>query len=209
MLFSFCAKDDVASATTAAHQDVNCRRHVNRQGNRKVDHPSRLQVQASNSFLLTRGDNTHPSTPSKNRLALVFVASSVHGMGLVMTRSVSEAISHRETKSRRNAKSHEGYNHKRVCITGSNRNHRTFVCAGPYWQPTSYGCGGKRILAVGTNSMWRCCEWDQWLWPPHDQNPTPIAQQPQRVTFRRGPHIMSKARELSFDEEEGERGIKQ
>jgi len=97
MLFSFCAKDDVASATTAAHQDVNCRRHVNRQGNRKVHHPSRLQVQASNSFLLTRGDNTHPSTPSKNRLALVFVASSVHGMGLVMTRSVSEAISHRET----------------------------------------------------------------------------------------------------------------
>lgn len=123
-------------------------------------------------------------------------------MGLVTTGSVSEAMPRRDTRRKVNPETHEGNNHKRVCIACSNLNHRTFVCAGPRWQPPSHGCGGKRVLVVGTNSMWRRCEWDKWLWPPHDQRRILFAPEPQRATVKRGPQIMSlpgNIRELSFD----------
>jgi hypothetical protein len=140
-----------------------------------------FRFKASKTFVNPRRQHL-PSTYSRTIHPLAFIGLREHGMGLVMTRSVSEATSLRETKSRRNAKSHEGYNHKRVCITGSNRNHRAFVCAGPYWQPPSDGRGGTRILAVGTDSLWRRSEWDQWLWPPHGQRPVSSAPEPQRAT---------------------------
>jgi hypothetical protein len=82
----------------------------------------------------------------------------------------SRSTLHREQVDRRHTESHEGINHKRVCIARRDRDHRTYARAGR--------CPGKRhgrvwprTTVIGTNSMWRCCERDQWLWTPHDPEP--------------------------------------
>ena len=172
----------VAPSTTVAHSDVNRGRHSNRPTKAWIVLVAPPPTSKVTIRFVNPRRQTKPLTEANVTLTPIFIDLRVRGIGLVKTRSVSEAMPHRETKSRRNAISHEDTNHKRVCIAGSNRNHRTFVCAGPYWQPTSHGCGGTRILAVGISSMWRCSEWNQWLWPPHGQARIPFAPEPQGDT---------------------------
>jgi hypothetical protein len=87
--------------------------------------------------LLTPGDNTTTQITSHTAFRLGFSLSSV------MARRLLRDVHSRETQRRETAvdkaaqKSHEGNNHKRACIAGSNRNHRT--CARAWRCP-----GGKR-----------------------------------------------------------------
>jgi len=62
--------------------------------------------------------------------------------------------------------SHEDNHHKRVCIVGIDRNHCPCARTRPSIRYTHSG-SWKRVFAGGADSVWRCREWDQWLWPPH------------------------------------------
>jgi hypothetical protein len=91
----------------------------------------------------------------------VFVVFWADGTSLVMAKFIRKAILRRERgREYATPKSHEGNHHKRVCIACSNRGHRARAGIGSCPSRKSNGRGGKRTLAFGTNSMWRCGERD-------------------------------------------------
>ena len=72
----------------------------------------------------------------------------------------------REVDKTLRKESHESNHHKRVCIVGIDRNHCPCASAGLSFRHTHRG-SWKRVFATDADSVWRCREWDQWLWPPH------------------------------------------
>src|SRR5258705_4472449 len=102
-----------------------------------------------------------------------------------------KTLREREVDKTLRKESHEGNHHKRVCIVGIDRNHCPCACNRLRLCNTHSGLW-KRAFALGADSVWRCREWDQWLWPPHGPSRIPTARKPRGATVKRGPHIMRK-----------------
>jgi hypothetical protein len=144
-------------------------------------------------LLLTRGDNRSDQLTRRTQFSLMFIALQIDGTSLdneTAFASNGRVADQKVDKTLR--ESHEGFYHKRVCIAGSGRNHRICARAGSCPCRKRYSRGWKRTSAHGTNSVWRCREWDQWFWPPHGQGQIPIAQKPRRATVKCGPHFVSR-----------------
>src|SRR4029077_2326651 len=129
----------------------------------------------------------------KSAIKLTFAAPSLDGTPLVKETFIREATVRREREVDKTLRkeSHEGNHHKRVCIVGIDRNHCPCARAGLSFRHTR-SVSGKRVFAIGADSVWRCREWDQWLWPPHGPSRIPTARKPRGATVKRGPHIMRK-----------------
>lgn len=167
--------------------------------------------------MIARGVNPRRQEPelikAKSHGLPRFLRSQRLAHRLLRNQSFADQQWRRETRSRKRyiRRSHEGNHTQRVCITSIDRNHRPCARVRPCHCHTGHSGGGKRKLAVGTDSMWRCCEWAQWFWSPHGQGRVSNTRKPRRATVKRGPHITrtSLNRALSFYLEEGKRSVTQ